>query len=263
MSIALACNVYNDAHALRGLLESGARYFDNLFIVHSGPGGAYSTDGTIELCERFGCTLVFDDMDKGFGAIRTRLIHDCGCAWAFILDADERFFPQMKAMTCEGDQDWGGPADPNVPDLRVNVMKDVIDQGDHVRNLISNPDTMAIRSSRRHWWDFTMRKPTQNWMRNQDHQLRIVRNLPEIRYVREVRMHERLLDTRTKKDPKFVLQDPMGGPFHDHFHVAFRRAYPGTKEWNEKQYERLSRGEKMEVKNADTTNIRGGTSTAG
>ncbi len=34
MSIALACNVYNDAFALRGLLETGSRYFDNIFIVH-------------------------------------------------------------------------------------------------------------------------------------------------------------------------------------------------------------------------------------
>ena len=248
MSIALACNVYNDAAALRGLLESGARYFDNLFIIHSGPGRARSTDGTIELCEKFGATLLFDDMDRGFGAIRTRLIHDCGCDWAFIMDADERFFPQMKVLECHGEDDWKGPSDPHPPKLTVTEKSDVIDQGAHVKNTIRNPEVMAIRSTRRHWMDFTMRRPTQNWHRNQDHQLRIVRNLPEIAYASSIKMHERLVDSRTGKDPKFVMQDPVGGPFHDHFHMAFRTAYPGSKEWNELNYARLSRGDRMEVR---------------
>lgn len=245
MSIALACNVYNDANALRGLLESGARYFDNLFIVHSGPGGAWSTDGTIDLAEKFGATIVFDDMDRGFGAIRTRLIHECGCEWAFILDADERFLPQQYVLKCEGEEAY--PQVPN-PNLKVTVTSDVIDQGAHLKNLISNPMTMAVRSTRRHWFDFTMRRPTQNWMSNRDHQLRIVRNVPEIAYVSDIRMHERLVDARTGKDPHFATQDDLGGPFHDHYHMAFRTAYPGTKEWNETQYARLSRGEKMEVR---------------
>src|ERR1700722_13140534 len=73
-SIALAGNVYNDAHALRGALETGARFFDNFFFVHSGPNGAYSTDGTIELLEKFGATVVFDDISKGYGVIRTRCL---------------------------------------------------------------------------------------------------------------------------------------------------------------------------------------------
>lgn len=244
-SIALACNVYNDAAALRGLLESGARYFDNIFIVHAGPGGARSTDGTIELCERFGATLVYDDIQRGFGAIRTRLIHDCGCDWAFIMDADERFYPQIHVLECEGETDWKGPSDPNRPEFKVTERPDVIDQGAHVKNLISNPDVMALRSTRRHWFDFTMKRPTQNWHRNCDHQLRIVRNHPEIAYVTNIVMHERLLDNRTGKDPRFVCQDPVGGPFHDHFHMAFRTAYPGHKERNEENYARLSRGEPM------------------
>lgn len=242
MSIALCCNVYQDVHALRGLLETGARYFDNLFIIHSGPGGAFSTDGTIELCEKMGCTLVFDDIQRGFGTIRTRLIHGCGCAWAFILDADERFYPQLPVMVCEGFEHY--PQNLN-PKLTVTHKPDVIDQGAHVRNLISNPQIMALRTTRRHWFDFTMKKAAQNWLNNRDHQLRIVRNLPEIGYERDRVMHERLLDTRTGKDPVYAAQDDMGGPFHDHFHLAYRNAYPGSKEWNEENYSRLSRGETM------------------
>jgi hypothetical protein len=242
MSIALCCNVYNDSAALRGLLETGQRYFDNIFILHTGPCGAVSTDGTIELCESFGISPIFGDIQNGFGVIRSRLIHECGCEWAFIMDSDERFFPQLPMMTCEGDESY--PAVPN-PNLTVTHMRDVIDQGAHVKNQIRNPELMAIRTTRRHWFDFTMKKPTQNWLHNRDHQLRIVRNVKEIAYEKDRVMHERLLDSRTGKDPNFLCQDDMGGPFHDHFHMHFRKEFKGSKEWNEKNYERLSKGERM------------------
>jgi hypothetical protein len=244
-SIALAINVYQDAAALRGLLESGSRYFDNIFILHTGPGGARSTDGTIELCQSFGISPIFDDINKGFGTIRSRLIHDCGCDWAMLLDADERFYPQLPVMVCEGSESY--PDQPH-PKLTVTHKRDVIDQGAHVKNLINNPDTMALRSTRRHWFDFTMKKPSQNWLINRDHQMRIVRNNPKIGYVKERVMHEWLRDFRTDKDPVFVCQDEMGGPFIDHFHLHFRKEQPGHKEFNETNYARLSRGEKMVVK---------------
>ncbi len=245
MSLALCCNVYNDVAALRGLLETGASFFDNIFIIHAGPGGARSTDGTIELCEKFGATLKFEDMQKGFGYVRTRLIHECGCEWAMIMDADERFFPQMRVLECEGPDTKYRPGDPPPTHFKVTVTDKVIDQGGHVRNLMKIPTVMAIRATRRHWMDFKMKMPTQNWLRDRDHQMRIVRNVPEIGYVTNVVMHERLLDTRTGKDPVFVPQDDMGGPFYDHFHMAFRIAYPGAKEWNEANYHRLSHGEQM------------------
>lgn len=245
ISIALACNVYNDAAALRGLLETGSRYFDNIFILHTGPGGARSTDGTIELCESFGIKPVFDDIQKGYGVIRSRLIHDCGCEFAFILDADERFFPQLPVITCSGDEHY--PEHPN-PNLAVTHKTDIIDQGAHVRNLIKNPEVMALRSTRRHWFDFTMKRASQNFMINRDHQLRIVRNVPSIRYETLRVLHERLLDERTGEDPAFVPQCEIGGPFHDHFHLFYRQSQPGHKEFNEQNYARLSRGEKMVVK---------------
>lgn len=242
-SISLCINVYNDAQAIRGLLESGSRYFDNIFVVHSGPGGARSDDGTIEILESFGINPVFDDIQKGFGHIRTRLIHDCGCDWAMIVDSDERFFPQIQVITCEGTDRY--PANPE-PNLTVTKHPQIIDQGAHIKNQINNPELMAIRATRRHWFDFSMNKPCENWQTIFDHQLRIVRNSPHISYSKA--MHEALWDDRTKKTPYFLEQDPVGGPFYDHFHMWFRRAQPGHKEWNEQQYARLERGEKMVVK---------------
>jgi len=236
----MCCNVYNDAAALRGLLETAAPFFDNLFVVHSGPGGARSTDGTIELCEHFGATIVFDDMQRGFGAIRSRLIHDCGCAWAFIMDADERFHPTL--MHCEGVESY--PAMP-APNLSTFDKEEICTQGALLRELIARPELMSILSTRRHWFDFTRRRPTQNWLLNPDPQLRIVRNLPEIRYVTEKMMHERLIDERTGENPKHQIADLYAGPFHDHYHCFFRNARPGSKEFNERNYLLMERGEAM------------------
>lgn len=247
-SLALACNFYNDAPAMRGLLELGARCFDNLYFMNTGPGGALSTDGSIELATSFGATVAFGDLDEGFGRIRTRLIHECGCTFCVILDADERIWPQLYVLECEGTEAYPAIAQPN---LIVKVRSDVIDQMGHLRNLIQNPATMAIRSTRRHWFGFDMKRPTQNWYGphgNKDHQLRIVRNVPEIGYEPDRRMHERLIDARTGKDPAFVPQDEHGGIFIDHYHMFYRRTQPGHKEWNESQYARLSRGEKMQLR---------------
>lgn len=255
VSIAMVCNVYQDAKALRGLLETSAPFFDNLFIVHSGPNGAYSTDGTIEICEQFGATVVFDDISKGFGAIRSRLVHDCGCTWAMILDADERFYPTIPILHCEGNELLTNPAaDQPRPNLSVHQRRpggqpgEILNQGQILRDLIKNPEWMAIRTTRRHWYDFSMRHPSQNWLKINDHQLRIVRNTPDIIYKTNVLMHEQIIDNKTNKIPNFPKQDDYFGPFHDHFHLFFRHTQPGYKEFNEQNYQRLERGEKMLTK---------------
>lgn len=244
-TLALGINFYNDAAAMRGLLETMARWVDNIYCINSGPGGAYSTDGSIELARSFGATVVFDDIQKGFGHIRSRLIHECGCAFVCILDADERIYPQINVMTCEGAERY---PDVPTPNLTVTVKPDVIDQMGHLRNMIRNPELMAIRATRRHWFSYDMKRPSQNWYGPdgiKDHQLRIVRNHDEVGYVKERVMHERLLDRRTGKDPYFSMQDEHGGIFIDHFHLVYRHSQPGKKEANEQNYARLERGEPM------------------
>lgn len=241
-SVSACINFYNDATALAGCLESASRWADNIFCINSGPGGAYSTDGSIELCEKFGATVVFDDIEKGFGVIRSRLIHDCGCTFAFILDADERFHPQLPILHCEGNESYPQVEAPN---LSVHIRPGVVNQGERLREMMARPDTLAIRSTRRHWFDFSMRRPTQNWLHNADHQLRIIRNLPELGYVKDVKMHEQFLDTRTGQCPTYIEQDNYMGLFHDHYHMFYRTNYPGKKEFNERNYSRLAGGERM------------------
>jgi hypothetical protein len=248
MSIAMSCNVYNDAIALRGLLETASQYFDELFVIHSSPGMAYSTDGTIELCEQFNVKLVFDDMDKGYGVVRSRLIHDHGCEWAMILDADERFHPISQYLTCEGSDRWDIQAPLKRPDLTVVKHENkVFFQGQTVKELMQHDSLMAIRTMRRHWMDFSHKNPTSNWAIVPDYQLRIVRNVPEINYRADIRMHERIIDDRAATEPVFcVLENGVDLEiFHDHYHVFFRNNFPNTKEFNEQNYKRLERGEKM------------------
>lgn len=244
-SVSACINFYNDAPALAGCLESASRWADNIFCINSGPGGAYSNDGSIELCEKFGATVVYDDMDKGFGAIRSRLIHDCGCTFAFILDSDERFHPQIEMLHCEGTEAYPQHGTPN---LSAHPRGEIINQIAKLRELIADPSIMAIRTTRRHWFDFTHRRPCQNWLHIPDHQLRIIRNIPELGYIGSVKMHERMLDTRTGEEPVHAKQDNYLGLFHDHYHCHYRKNYPGTKQFNEENYQRLDRGESMILK---------------
>lgn len=243
MSISASINVYNDAIALRGLLETASGYFDEIFVVHSGPNGAYSTDGTIELCEQFKVKLVFDSIDNGFGVIRSRLIHEHGCEWAMILDADERFHPTMPQLICEGDATWdiGNPL--VRPNLTVTHGSNINVQGYALKDIIQNDSVMAIKTIRRHWLDFTHKNPTQNWSLIPDYQLRIVRNVPEINYISNVKMHERIIDSRTGAEPTHNIGDELL-VFHDHYHPFFRNSFPGKKQFNEQNYQRLERGEK-------------------
>ena len=243
----MSCNVYNDAIALRGMLETSAQYFDELFVVHSGPNGAYSTDGTIEICEQFKVKLVFDNLDNGFGVIRSRLIHEHGCEWAMILDADERFHPTMPYLTCEGNATWDIANPLERPDLTVIKNGSILIQGYALKDIIQNDSLMAVRTTRRHWLDFTHKNPTQNWNIINDYQLRIVRNVSEINYISDVKMHERIIDSRTGTEPAFHSSDEAVF-FHDHYHPFFRNNFPGTKQFNEQNYQRLERGEKTIIK---------------
>lgn len=239
MGIAACINVFNDAAALRGLLEQCVYYFDNIFVIHASPNGSYSTDGTIELLAEFGIQPIFADMNDGYGLIRTRLIHECGEEWAFILDADERFFPALPIMRCLGDERY-----PEQPEPKLNVLheRSLIYQGQHVKHLIGLPHLDAIKTIRRHWFDFSMTRPSENWTTRFDWQLRIIRNRSEIGYRKDVKMHEQIIDSRINDVPVHYSADPYGGPFHDHFHLHFRRAFPGKKEANEANYDRLARG---------------------
>lgn len=212
-SIGMACNIYNDVNAVAGLLQTASEFFDEIVFFHAGPQGAYSTDGTIELIEKWKAKIVFGSMDEGFGCVRSSAIKSCSTEWVMILDADERFWPRAPLILPHGEKD---------KEIHVQFFEDCYDQGSLLRRLSRIRDIEAIYTIRRHWNDFTWKSPVQNWHTIPDWQCRVVRNLPHIGFKAEVRMHECMWDFERKAPPRGFRADPFRGPFHDHYHCWFK-----------------------------------------
>jgi hypothetical protein len=235
-TLGLVANVYNEIHALPGWLELHTPFFDDVRILHAGPCGEYSDDGTIELLEKWNIPIEYTSIDDGFGKVRTKAIRSSPCDWVMILDADERFYPVSRVLKCIGESTSFKEADailqtydfrdlktmlPNWENVRrlgakLNVMfEDTYDQGKLLRNLLTD-DYDAICTVRRHWHDFTFHKPTQNWEVDQDPQLRTVRNIDRVYYSNQ--MHEQLIGAKSHYRPNIRV-----GPFFDHFHFSFKK----------------------------------------
>ncbi len=239
-TIGLVCNLYNEANALPGWLETHAPFFDHIGVYHSGPQGAKSTDGTIEILEKWKIPITFGSIDAGFGVVRNATFRCSPCDWVMLLDADERFYPVHRKMVCEGESTPYNEVDAilqtydfhdlkttlpnweNLARLGANLrvfIEGAYDQGARLREIIQrNPDLDAIPTIRRHWHDFTFRRPTQNWHTDPDWQLRLVRNDPRIHFDAGTRMHERLVGVKDSYNA-----DMFYGPFFDHFHFTFKR----------------------------------------
>lgn len=240
-SIGIALNVYNEHNALPGALEHASRFFDDILVIHAGPGGAYSNDGTIEILEQWGVRTIFDKIDDGFGTLRTKLIRNSATEWVWISDADERFFRYIPAYSVHGTGQY--PQDP-VPNLQVGICEPVYDQGALLRHKINVEckEADALRTVRRHWMNINMSRPCQDWYKCEDWQLRCVRNSDYIRYVSEVKMHERIEDKRTGRDPRYGTSNVKTGPFTDHFHVPFKLMEPDQRQHDIRIYNALHHG---------------------
>lgn len=239
VTIGLVANIYNEANALPGWLETHTPFFDDIRVLHAGPGGSFSDDGTLEILKKWNIPVGFCAIDEGFGAVRTRALQMCPCDWVMLLDADERFFHVHRYMECNGDAtpqnevdwilqgyDFRGVRLPNWENisrlgekLRVDIGE-AYNQGARLREIISRtePTHDAIITIRRHWHDMSFRRPTQNWHTDPDWQMRLVRRKDSIQFDHNTRMHERLLGVCNP-----FRSDQERGPFFDHFHFSFKR----------------------------------------
>lgn len=246
VSIGVVANIYNEANALPGWLECASSWADSIDVYHAGPGGAYSNDGTMEILEKWKVPVHRGSIDEGFGIVRTAAVRSSPCEWVMILDADERFYRLLPQMTCGGEETpqedvdrilgeytrviQGYDSDTGkVPSNFENVHRlgdrlsvtfgAIYDQVAALREALEHHTTVdAVATVRRHWHDFSFRRPTQNWHRHPDYQLRIVRNTPHVHFEPNVRMHETLVGASNRLQP-----NQAHGPFFDHHHLFFKR----------------------------------------
>lgn len=236
-TIGLVANVYNEVNALPGWLECHLPFFDDVRVLHAGPGGAYSHDGTLELLSKWRIPVEYCPIDDGYGAVRTRALRMCPCDWVMLLDADERFHATSRVMRCDGTQDTQEKVDfilqkydfhgVNLPNwenvaklgdgLRVDYYE-VYDQGQVLRAAIGTGQYDAIATIRRHWHDLGRTRPTQDWHQHPDWQMRCVRRDDAIHFSPEVRIHEQLVGAH-----RVHQADMAHGPFFDHQHFWFKR----------------------------------------
>lgn len=239
-TIGLVANVYNEINALPGWIETHIGFFDDVRVLHAGPNWQYSDDGTIELLEKWKIPIKYGSINEGFGAVRTQAMRMSPCDWVMLLDADERFFPVHRLMTCSGESTPAHEVDsilqtydfrdlktvlPNWENvarlganLRVDTHEEAYNQGAWLRKIIESGGCDAIATIRRHWHDFSFKKPTQNWHTDCDWQLRLIRNDPSIQFDPSTRMHERLCGAQS-----VFHAEQTRGPFFDHFHFTFKQ----------------------------------------
>ncbi len=241
LTIGLVANIYNESNALPGWLETHTPFFDDIRVYHAGPGGSWSNDGTMEILAKWNIPYERGSIDDGFGAVRTRAIHMSPCDYVMLLDADERFYSVHRVLYCAGtatpqhEVDWilqsydfrgvRLPNWENIAKLGENLHVEIgtpYNQGPWLRGLLEEQRPDAIVTPRRHWHDFSFRRPTQNWHTDPDYQMRLVRNSPDIYFDPNIRMHEQLRGANNILRPTVGMLASQYVYF-DHFHFTFKR----------------------------------------
>lgn len=217
-----------------------AGFFDDVVMIHAPPEGAPPDDESIELVKAAGVRLVHTTINAGFGVVRTRCIRESKASWVMIMDCDERFHPVVPVLRCDGTE--GYPQFKN-PNLTITVLEENYDQGARLKHLIEHESANmdAVCLSRRHWFNEPgkFEKPCQSWSLIADWQLRCVRNTPFVFYSPEHRMHEKILDSRTWGEPRFIRCNQERGPFIDHFHMWAKSQEPAQNQEDLATYKML------------------------
>jgi glycosyltransferase involved in cell wall biosynthesis len=89
MKISTFIIAYNEAEKIRDCINS-VLWSDEIIVADS-----YSTDGTTEIAEELGTTVVHIEF-KGYGDLRNKAISNCTGDWIFSLDSDERCTPEVR-----------------------------------------------------------------------------------------------------------------------------------------------------------------------
>lgn len=222
-SIGVAASFRDEVNALPGFLEMAMEFFDDIFLADCSMDMTPSTDGSLDVIRKFGLPdPPLWNLSNGFGAVRSQLLNTSRTDWTIILDIDERMHVTLPEMTCHGTDRYPAVESPN---LRVEHTGQAYNHRDLLIDKIMEAErtgTRAIRFQRRHWFSPNYRRPCENWNIVYDYQLRCMKSRANMGFTVEPRMHEKARDFNEGRDPRYIEDDPIRGPFIDHLHCFFK-----------------------------------------
>lgn len=244
-SIGVAATFRDEVNALPGFIESAAKFFDHIFLVDCSMDMTPSTDGSLDIVRKWGLSdPPLWNLSAGFGAIRSQLIHSSPTDWTVVMDIDERMYVLVEEVRCHGDERF--PSNPN-PQLRVERTGGIYNQFHLLTKKIMEAEAYgrkAVRFQRRHWMDMSGNRPCENWNVHHDYQLRCMKSRAGVGFNPETKMHEHALDRTTGRNPEYIEDDPMLGPFLDHYHCFFKPMEKEQREADIRVYDALHFSEK-------------------
>lgn len=221
-SIGVAATFRDECNALPGFLECASHFFDHIFLADCSMNMTPSTDGSLDIIRKWGLSdPPMWNLSSGFGAVRSQLVHSSPTDWTIVLDIDERMHVTLPWMTCEGTDRYPDVIRPN---LKVNKHES-FNHKDHLIDCILRAEKRGIKTvrfSRRHWFSASYERPCENWMTVRDFQLRCMKSRAGVGFTTEPKMHELAHDFDLNRDPDYIEDDAMKGPFIDHLHCHFK-----------------------------------------
>lgn len=244
-SIGVAASFRDECNALPGFLEMATRFFDEVLLVDCSMDMSPSTDGSLDIIRKWGLPDPPRwDMSNGFGAVRSQLLNTSKTDWTVILDIDERMYATLPELRCEGTDRYPAQERPN---LKVRETGAVYNHREFLLRKIVRAEqegVRAVRFSRRHWFDMSLTRPCENWESIRDFQMRCMKSRAGMGFTTVPRMHERAWDTNTGKDPDYIEDEPLRGPFIDHFHCHFKSMEPEQRKADIASYDALDKSDK-------------------
>ncbi len=244
-SIGVAATFRDEANALPGFLESASAFFDHIFLADCSMDMTPSTDGSLDIIRKWGLPdPPAWNLSNGFGSVRSQLVHSSPTDWTVVLDIDERMHVTLPVMRCEGEDRY--PAVMR-PDLRVTKGLECFNHKQRLIDCILSAEKRGIKTvrfSRRHWFDATYTRPCENWMLIRDFQLRCMKSRSGVGFTEFPRMHERAWDYDLKRDPDYIEDDPIYGPFVEHLHCLYKPMEKDQRQADIAAYDALDKPDK-------------------
>jgi len=244
-TIAVAASFRDEANALPGFLEMATSFFNEVFLADCSMDMTPSTDGSLDIIRKWGLPHPpLWNLSNGFGAVRSQLLNSVKSDWCVVMDIDERMGVTLPELRCEGTDRY--PAQQH-PKLIVTDTGRTYHHRDLLNAKIAEAEQKGIRAvrfSRRHWFGFGMKQPCENWMLIRDFQMRCMKSKVGMGFTTIPRMHERAWDSNTGKDPDYIEDDPMQGPFIDHYHLAYKKMEPEQRKADIAAYDALDKSDK-------------------